>query len=136
MSSIEGTKLRKSVTIEANGGREDDDFAPPRPLRRTSTLGLSEETRIEIVEFVKSTNTSPLLVFLPLGLVAEYLEWGSVTMFVCNLFAVIPLATLLSCATEQLSEYTGQTFGALLNATFGNAVELIVCWSRSRIEAQ
>lgn len=110
------------------------DHSPrPEVLRKRSTLGLSEGTRIEVVEFVKSTNTSPLLVFLPLGLLAEYLGWSSVAIFVCNLFAVVPLATLLSCATEQLSEYTGQTIGALLNATFGNAVELIVWLAIKRL---
>jgi len=89
-------------------------------------LGISEETRIEIIEFVKSSQTSPLLVFLPVGFIATFLEWSATSVFVLNLLAVIPLATLLSAATEQLSEYTGQTVGALLNATFGNAVELIV----------
>jgi hypothetical protein len=107
-------------------------------VRRTSTFQLSEETRIEIVEFVRSSNTYPLLYFFPIGCLATLLGWSATTVFVVNLFAVIPLATLLSLATEQLSEYTGQTVGALLNATFGNAVELIVrCilefWWGSRI---
>jgi len=98
----------------------------PKLIKRTSTFHISEETRIEIIEFIRSSQTYPLLVFLPIGFLATLFGWSATTVFVVNLFAVIPLATLLSSATEQLSEYTGQTFGALLNATFGNAVELIV----------
>lgn len=98
----------------------------PKLIKRTSTFHISEETRIEIIEFVRSSHTYPLLVFFPIGFVAVLFGWSATTVFALNLFAVIPLATLLSSATEQLSEYTGQTVGALLNATFGNAVELIV----------
>jgi hypothetical protein len=126
MSPVIDPNVMISTSMKEDGRSPNGTPQTLRPLKRASTLGLSEETRIEIIEFVKSTNTSPLLFFLPLGLLAEYLGWSATTIFVCNLFAVIPLATLLSCATEQLSEYTGQTVGALLNATFGNAVELIV----------
>lgn len=126
MIPVIDTNVNESIYSKSDGKSPNDEPPMPRPLKRASTLGLSEETRIEIVEFVKSTDTSPLLFFLPLGLLAEYLGWSATTIFMFNLFAVIPLATLLSCATEQLSEYTGQTVGALLNATFGNAVELIV----------
>ncbi len=67
-----------------------------------------------------------LLVFIPLGIVGGALGWGSVTVFILNFFAIIPLAALLSFATEELALKVGQTMGGLLNATFGNAVELIV----------
>ena len=44
-----------------------------------------------------------------------------------NFFAIIPLASLLSYATEELAaEHVGETVGGLINASFGNAVELIV----------
>jgi Ca2+:H+ antiporter len=45
------------------------------------------------------------------------------------MLAIIPLATLLNFATEELSANAGQTIGALLNATFGNAIEMIVSYS-------
>ena len=47
-------------------------------------------------------------------------------MFVLNFLAIVPLAGLLAFATEELAAKLGQTIGGLLNATFGNAVELIV----------
>ncbi|ANB12692.1 Vcx1p [Sugiyamaella lignohabitans] len=67
-----------------------------------------------------------LLVFVPIGLIAGYYDMGAVTVFSTNFLAIIPLAALLSFATEELADKVGQTIGGLLNATFGNAVELIV----------
>lgn len=67
-----------------------------------------------------------LLVFVPLGIVAGVLEWSATAVFTLNFFAIIPLAAILSFATEEISVRLGETLGGLLNATFGNAVELIV----------
>ncbi|KAL1854640.1 Vacuolar calcium ion transporter [Paecilomyces lecythidis] len=67
-----------------------------------------------------------LLVFVPLGIVAGALNWNPTVVFALNFFAIIPLASLLSFATEELAAVMGQTLGGLMNATFGNAVELIV----------
>jgi Ca2+:H+ antiporter len=68
-----------------------------------------------------------LLVFVPLGIVAGATGWDPVTVFILNFFAIMPLAAVLSFATEEISMKLGQTLGGLMNATFGNAVELIVC---------
>jgi Ca2+:H+ antiporter len=68
-----------------------------------------------------------LLVFVPLGIVAGAMGWNPTTVFILNFFAIVPLAAVLSFATEEISVKLGQTMGGLLNATFGNAVELIVC---------
>jgi Ca2+:H+ antiporter len=67
-----------------------------------------------------------LLVFVPLGIVAGAMGWNPTTVFILNFFAIVPLAAVLSFATEEISLKLGQTMGGLLNATFGNAVELIV----------
>lgn len=67
-----------------------------------------------------------LLVFVPLGIIAGLADWSPVLQFVLNFIAIIPLASLLAFATEELAVPLGQTIGGLLNATFGNAVELIV----------
>lgn len=67
-----------------------------------------------------------LLVFVPLGLVAGKLDWPVTAKFALNFMAIIPLASMLSFATEELAATMGQALGGLLNATFGNAVELIV----------
>jgi Ca2+:H+ antiporter len=66
------------------------------------------------------------LVFVPLGILSGKLGWPPVATFVLNFIAIVPLASLLSFATEELAAKLGDTLGGLLNATFGNAVELIV----------
>ncbi|KAK4185544.1 putative vacuolar calcium ion transporter [Podospora australis] len=67
-----------------------------------------------------------LLVFVPLGLISAPLKWGATAVFTLNFFAIIPLAAILSFATEEIASRLGETLGGLVNATFGNAVELIV----------
>lgn len=67
-----------------------------------------------------------LLVFVPLGIVGGFLEWNPSLVFILNFMAVVPLAAVLSFATEEISLKVGETLGGLLNATFGNAVEMIV----------
>lgn len=67
-----------------------------------------------------------LLIFVPMGIIAGALGWDSTAIFVLNFFAIIPLASMLSFATEELAATMGQALGGLMNATFGNAVELIV----------
>ena len=67
-----------------------------------------------------------LLVMAPLGIMAHYLNWGPVAVFVLNFAALVPLALLLGEVTEDLAVRFGSTIGGLLNATFGNVVELIL----------
>lgn len=77
-------------------------------------------------ETLASNPVNVLLVFVPLGIVAGAVGWNPTTVFILNFLAIVPLASLLSFATEELSVKLGQTLGGLMNATFGNAVELIV----------
>ncbi|KAI9900661.1 hypothetical protein N3K66_004923 [Trichothecium roseum] len=73
-----------------------------------------------------SSYVNILLPTVPIGIIAGVLGWGSTAIFVINFLAIIPLAAVLSFATEEISVKLGETMGGLLNATFGNAVELIV----------
>jgi hypothetical protein len=68
-----------------------------------------------------------LLLFVPVGIVVKaipHVHPGIV--FAMNCIAIVPLAGLLSHATETVASKLGDTIGALLNVTFGNAVELII----------
>jgi len=67
-----------------------------------------------------------LLLLTPLAAAAHYLNWDAPVRFGLSFIAIIPLAKLLGDATEQMSLSLGQTLAGLLNATFGNAVEIIV----------
>src|SRR6478609_3662445 len=68
---------------------------------------------------------------LPLAFLVHFLighgkPWEPTVTFLLAALAVIPLAHLMGEATEHLAERTGPTWGGLLNATFGNAAELII----------
>lgn len=67
-----------------------------------------------------------LLAFVPLCAAAERFGWGDGAVFVSSALAILPLAVWLSSATEELSIALGPSIGALLNALFGNATELII----------
>ncbi len=67
-----------------------------------------------------------LLVSLPLAILGSYLHWNSVLVFFLACAGLIPLAELIGEATEALAVVTGPKIGGLLNATLGNAAELII----------
>lgn len=67
-----------------------------------------------------------LLVFVPVGIAVEIAGVSPTVIFAMNAVAIVPLAGLLSYATESVASEMGDTIGALLNVTFGNAVELII----------
>ncbi len=67
-----------------------------------------------------------LLLFVPVSILAEYLEWGELIVFVTAGLAILPLAAWMGAATEEIAVVVGPTVGGLLNATFGNATELII----------
>ncbi|MGK7954325.1 MAG: calcium/proton exchanger [Crocosphaera sp.] len=74
----------------------------------------------------KSVILSILLIFIPLSLGSRYLEWGATLTFVTAALAIVPLAAFMGQATEEIAVVVGPNLGGLLNATFGNATELIL----------
>ncbi len=67
------------------------------------------------------------LALTPLTLVGDYLlDWGDVALFVLAALALVPLAWLIGEATEHAAHHTGPGIGGFLNATFGNAPELLI----------
>jgi Ca2+:H+ antiporter len=75
---------------------------------------------------IKKIFSFGLLIFVPLSIAAEKLEWGVMPVFVLSALGIIPLAIWLSTATEEIAVVTGPSIGGLLNAVFGNATELII----------
>lgn len=67
-----------------------------------------------------------LLIFVPIAVLGELLHWNDVIVFAASALAIVPLASLLGDATEVLAAHAGPKLGGLLNATLGNAAELII----------
>ncbi|TAF51864.1 MAG: calcium/proton exchanger [Oscillatoriales cyanobacterium] len=67
-----------------------------------------------------------LLGFIPISIAAHSSDWGATVIFLTAACAIVPLAAWMGTATEELAVVVGPTVGGLLNATFGNATELII----------
>src|SRR3982750_722908 len=67
-----------------------------------------------------------MLIFVPIAIIAEFFLHNDTLIFVASALALIPLAGILGEATEELAIHTGPKIGGLLNATLGNAAELII----------
>jgi Ca2+:H+ antiporter len=69
-----------------------------------------------------------LLVFVPISLYLGLTHGSPVWTFAFSCLAILPLAGLMGEATEHLTHHTGPSIGGLLNASFGNAAELIIAF--------
>ncbi|QIZ70902.1 calcium/proton exchanger [Oxynema aestuarii] len=67
-----------------------------------------------------------LLVFVPISIAGHFLEWGALPIFLTACLGIVPLAAWMGTATEEIAVVVGPNLGGLLNATFGNATELII----------
>jgi len=71
-------------------------------------------------------NLKWLLAFIPVGLGLAWFHANPTLVFIASALAIIPLAGLMGDATEALARFIGPTLGGLLNATLGNAPEIII----------
>ncbi|KAI8070693.1 Sodium/calcium exchanger protein-domain-containing protein [Gongronella butleri] len=108
------TKSTQNATSQPAGDDDDNDPSYDRPSVREGLWALLTCSWINL-----------LLIFIPFGIVSHFF-WGPTATFVLNFIAIIPLAKMLGDVTEDIALRTGEVVGGLLNATFGNAVELIV----------
>jgi Ca2+:H+ antiporter len=69
---------------------------------------------------------SVLLLFVPISIAGHFLHWSEQAIFITSALAIIPLAAWMGTATEEIAVVMGPALGGLLNATFGNATELII----------
>ena len=109
--------------LAASGGAE------PAPVEEKETEG-NPNIIIRFYgaskEILLSSWINLLLVFVPVGIAVQAAGVNKTIVFAMNAIAIIPLAGLLSHATESVASELGDTIGALMNITFGNAVELII----------
>ncbi|PKA47087.1 Vacuolar cation/proton exchanger 1a [Apostasia shenzhenica] len=103
-------------------------------LRKKSDLSLVSKVRCGILrnvlanlqEIFLGTKLFVLFPAVPLAIIAQSCGFGRAWVFALSLLGLTPLAERVSFLTEQIAFYTGPTVGGLLNATCGNATELII----------
>src|SRR6478736_5484466 len=89
--------------------------------------------RMPLLNDIRNTPLLWLLVLVPIAIAVHKLSPQSHTLhFVLSVLAIVPLAALLSRATEQVASRTGDTIGGLLNATLGNLTELLIALAALR----
>src|SRR5262245_9580992 len=95
-----------------------------------ASLQAESRSRWNVDPLLKEIRHNPmlwLLALVPVALVAaQMIPDAHTLLFVLSVFAIVPLAGLLSHATESVAEKTGDAAGGLLNATLGNVTELII----------
>jgi Ca2+:H+ antiporter len=84
------------------------------------------ESMKKLASLVRENPIGVLLVALPFAILAEILHWSPIAIFIISAIAIIPLAGYIGAATEVLAFHTNPRIGGLLNATLGNAAELII----------
>ena len=92
-----------------------------------SSMTMSEDKPLEALkEMFLENKINVLFVFLPLAYWSHANNWNDGSVFILNFLAMVPLASMLGVFTEELAAHTNDVIGGLINATFGNAVELVV----------
>ncbi|KAK4521722.1 uncharacterized protein ATC70_004256 [Mucor velutinosus] len=114
---IAGTSNTTTGQVEENASAESTNLPLKKFIEPTIRHGL--------MSIVRSSWLNVLLVFIPLGW-ASHFVWNPTTTFILNFVAIVPLAKLLGFATEDIALRTGEVIGGLLNATFGNSIEMII----------
>ncbi|KAM0748657.1 Calcium/proton exchanger [Meredithblackwellia eburnea MCA 4105] len=125
---------RRGTKESTRSNRTAGDGADPPPLKKRLTDLFVSERKVKreptikesLMAIVKASWINLLLVFIPVGWALHFAHVNDTVVFVTTFLAIIPLAKLLGFGTEEISLRVGQTLGGLLNATLGNAVELIV----------
>lgn len=81
---------------------------------------------MRIQKFIREDPFVVLTIALPLAILAKFAGWGDLWVFALAALGVVPLAHYIGEATDVLASYSGPQIGGLLNATLGNAAELII----------
>ncbi|KAL9334047.1 hypothetical protein Peur_074186 [Populus x canadensis] len=102
--------------------------------KKSDPMLVSSNVRFEMLgyfltnlqEVILGTKLAVLFPAIPLAIAADYYKFGRSWIFALSLLGLTPLAERVSFLTEQIAYFTGPTVGGLLNATCGNATELII----------
>ncbi len=134
-SEAPAPKSERPARPEPKRGRdpEIDDIPEPRAPVRPKLVPPPKPVAV-VVEPTKRRFgiTTPLFLAVPVALWLYNTGADPLWIFITACLGVLPLAGLMGTATEHLAEKTGPALGGLLNATFGNAAELIIALAALR----
>ncbi len=122
----ERTSLREPISEDKEVGNDELGF----PIETSASGEISTSTKDEsfanFVEIWIGNPISYLLFFAPFAVISHFHGWGPQWIFWLNFLTMVPLASILGDFTEEAALHTNDVVGGLLNASFGNAVEVVV----------
>ena len=119
--------IHSTSTVAAASHTQPQSHTPvATPTGHPRDTSLASDLHTFWTQLLSAPYLSALLLCIPPALLSPLLSLPSSLTFLLTFLSIIPLAWLLGMVTEELALRTSETVGALLNATFGNAVELIV----------
>lgn len=123
---VNETQARQRKGFFAKFGHKKEEPVSAEPDDEKPLNGPKFTVASQIRATVFNSWINVLIIAAPVGIALHVVNSNPIAIFVVNFIAIIPLAAMLSYATEEIAMRTGETIGGLLNASFGNAVELIV----------
>lgn len=106
-------------------GMYDDELTKVYDLEETLPFYYPRKSDIYGMQNMLNSKLNVLLIFVPIGLLSHFFGFKDIYIFFFNFMALIPLSALMGHVTEDLALHTGEIIGGLLNATFGNLMEMI-----------
>ncbi|SOV74575.1 cation/H+ antiporter [Plasmodium sp. gorilla clade G3] len=103
----------------------DDELIKDYDLEETLPFYYPRKSDIYGIQNMLNSKLNILLIFVPIGLLSHFFGFKDIYIFFFNFMALIPLSALMGHVTEDLALHTGEIIGGLLNATFGNLMEMI-----------
>lgn len=130
---IQDTEQQSTPAVDKKGDGAKDTSIKSRQDNKSIKAPIHKRFIRDFKRIITASWINALLVFVPVGIaLGAANDWGHANIvspsvvFALNSVAIIPLASLLAFATESVAIKMGDSWGALLNVTFGNAVEIIV----------
>ncbi|KAB2015181.1 hypothetical protein ERO13_D08G013000v2 [Gossypium hirsutum] len=117
-----GVTIRTAQNMSSSFMRKKSDPI----LVSTIRFRILRELLANLQEVILGTKLAVLFPAIPLAIAADFYKFGRPWVFALSLLGLTPLAERVSFLTEQIAYFTGPTVGGLLNATCGNATELII----------
>jgi Ca2+:H+ antiporter len=130
---------RRASLRDLNSSRRSQFSSENTPLKGGEQVGSSiqemgsidfpdekESIKSALKDIIFGKIVSLMLIFGPFAYLAHIQQWDAKWIFWLNFLVMIPLASILGEFTEEVALHTNQTIGGLVNATFGNAVEVVV----------
>jgi len=124
--------LRESLEVDGSDNSDSDEgskvITEKKPQPNVLRNGIGAYLKVTLTElFLVSPWKSLLLLFTPLTIMSDKLQWGSGVTFVLGVIALVPWGDRISWVTEDFVKYTNETAGGLFLASVGNLTEIVFC---------